>query len=183
MSSPEKTVQDYLTEPYTRVITPDAATGTYTAQVLEFPGCIAEGSTVEEAYARLEEAASSWLEAALDLGQDIPSPLLVHDYGGKVALRLPRSLHRQASMAAERDGISLNQFIVAAIAEKVGAANLYRSLTEKLEQDLLRAAVGAAVSTTTIQHTYYETDKRAANLPPDAMQFGMTYQRHKEVVH
>jgi len=152
MSSLEKTVKDYLQGPYTRVITPDAETGTYTAQVLEFPGCIAEGSTVEEAYERLEEAASGWLEAALDLGQDIPAPILAHDYGGKVALRLPRSLHRQAAVAAERDGTSLNQFIVAAIAEKVGAANLYRNLTERLEQDVLRAGASAAVPA--MQHAF-----------------------------
>jgi hypothetical protein len=47
-------------------------------------------------------------------------------------LRLPRSLHRQATQLAELDGVSLNQFIVAALAEKVGAVNVYRGLTRHL---------------------------------------------------
>ena len=37
------------------------------------------------------------------------------------ALRLPLSLKKAAEEAAEQDGTTLNQFIVAAVAEKLGA--------------------------------------------------------------
>jgi uncharacterized protein (DUF1778 family) len=37
------------------------------------------------------------------------------------ALRLPFSLKKAAEEAASRDGTTLNQFIVAAVAEKLGA--------------------------------------------------------------
>jgi uncharacterized protein (DUF1778 family) len=37
------------------------------------------------------------------------------------ALRLPASLKKAAEEAAARDGATLNQFIVAAVAEKLGA--------------------------------------------------------------
>jgi hypothetical protein len=37
------------------------------------------------------------------------------------ALRLPISLKKAAEQAASRDGTTLNQFIVAAVAEKLGA--------------------------------------------------------------
>ena len=37
------------------------------------------------------------------------------------ALRLPVSLKKAAEDAAARDGTTLNQFIVAAVAEKIGA--------------------------------------------------------------
>jgi predicted HicB family RNase H-like nuclease len=40
------------------------------------------------------------------------------------ALRMPRSLHRRAAQFAERDRVSLNQFFVAAIAERVGAQDI-----------------------------------------------------------
>ncbi len=70
------TPEEYMKKPYSRVIIPDEATGTYTARILEFPGCIAEGKTVRQAYDRLEKAAVSWIQAALDLGQDIPLPAL-----------------------------------------------------------------------------------------------------------
>jgi hypothetical protein len=43
------------------------------------------------------------------------------DYSGKLVLRMPKSLHRHAAFAANRDGVSLNQFIVSSVAEQVGA--------------------------------------------------------------
>lgn len=110
-----------LKQPYLRILTPDAESGTYAAEILEFPGCVAEGSSPEEAYQRLEISAESWIEAASDLGQDIPRPLSAKGFGGRVALRLPKSLHRQAALAAIRDGVSLNQFLVSAVAEKTGS--------------------------------------------------------------
>lgn len=122
MDKSRRSPEEYLKEPYTRLIIPDEESG-FTAQILEFPGCVAEGDTVEEAYAGLERAAASWIEAALDLGQDIPAPAWAGEFSGRVALRLPRGLHRRAAIAAERDGTSLNQFIVMAVAEMVGAAS------------------------------------------------------------
>ena len=132
MSESRLALEDYLKRPYTRLIIPDEETGTFTAKIAEFPGCIAQGDTAKDAYESLEEAAKSWIEAALDLGQQIPSPLIEQEYGGKFALRLPRSLHRQASLAADREGTSLNQFIVYAVSEKMGALNLYEAVAERL---------------------------------------------------
>ena len=120
--------KDYLQMPYARVLTPDEDTGTYTAEILEFPGCIAQGNTVEEAYDQLESAAESWIAVAIELGQTIPPPSAEAAFSGRYALRLPRSLHRRAAQAAEKDETSLNQFIVAAIAERVGATTFYRNL-------------------------------------------------------
>lgn len=124
----------YLKLPYSRVITPDPDTGTYTAEILEFPGCVTQGSTVAEAHERLEDAAASWIEAATGLGQDIPPPSRNHEYRGRIALRLPRSLHRRSSQLAERDGTSLNQYIVVAIAEKVGASDPNTRLPDRAER-------------------------------------------------
>ena len=42
------------------------------------------------------------------------------DYSGKLVVRLPKSLHRRAAYAANREGVSLNQFIVSSIAEQIG---------------------------------------------------------------
>jgi antitoxin HicB len=116
----KKNVKDYLKLPYTREILPDFELGGFTALIREFPGCVTQGETVAEAYEYLEDAAFSWIEAALALGQDIPQPCSDGEFSGKFALRLPRSLHRKASMAAKHDGVSLNQFILTAVAENVG---------------------------------------------------------------
>lgn len=64
--------------PYKRVIVPDAETRSYTAQVVEFPGCVAQGDSVLAAYENLERAAISWILAAHEMGQEIPEPEVTH---------------------------------------------------------------------------------------------------------
>jgi predicted RNase H-like HicB family nuclease len=128
-------VTKFLRQPYTRILTPDAESGTYTAQVLEFPGCVAQGDTPEEAYENLEKSAAGWIEAARDLGQEIPEPFMNQGFGGKIALRLPRSIHRRAALMAEQDNTSLNQFLLSAISERVGAEDLYTRILERLHQE------------------------------------------------
>jgi predicted RNase H-like HicB family nuclease len=147
MTKTMKMTEKYLKEPYSRVLIPDDESGTYTAVILEFPGCIAQGDTPQEAYEHLEDAAKDWIAAALDLKQEIPSPSQSLSFGGKVLLRLPKSLHRQLTLIAEREGVSLNQFIVSALAERVGAFTLYDKLTKKLDQKLFQVATNAAVNT------------------------------------
>lgn len=66
--------REYLKRPYHRVIIPDIDSGTYTAYILEFPGCITQGNTPHLAYYNLEHVALSWIEAALGMEQDIPEP-------------------------------------------------------------------------------------------------------------
>ncbi len=136
-----KSIDDYLKEPYSRILIPDE-NGFYSAEILEFTGCFAEGPTADEAIYNLEEAAKSWIEASLEQGQEIPEPMLNQGFGGKIALRLPKSLHRQAVRMAELDGVSLNQFLVSAIAERVGAEDFYTRLGDRFEQKLLSTATG-----------------------------------------
>ncbi len=130
-----KSIQEYLKEPYARILIPDEEGG-FSAEILEFPGCFAEGDTADEAMQALDRAADAWIQAALDQGQAIPLPFRNQGYGGKIALRLPRSLHRQATEFAERDGTSLNQFLVSAIAARVGAEEFYNRLVTELSKKL-----------------------------------------------
>lgn len=119
-----KTPEQYLQEPYARTLIPDSESGGYTAQIEEFPGCFAEGETLEDAYKNLRSAAVSWLEAAIDMGQAIPEPFVNRTYSGNIALRLPKSLHADVVRAAEREGTSLNQFLVATISKEIGATTM-----------------------------------------------------------
>ncbi len=82
----------------------------------------------------LERAAEDWIVAAVDLGQEIPAPTEEQTYSGRVLLRLPKSLHKRAAELADQDSTSLNQFIVAAVAEKVGATNVVATLASRLER-------------------------------------------------
>jgi antitoxin HicB len=112
---------DYLKRPYTRLIVPEED-GSFRAEILEFPGCLALGDTAARALETLEEVAESWLESALARGQSIPEPIESNEFSGKLVLRLPRQLHRRATFSAEHDGVSLNTYIVTALATYVGAA-------------------------------------------------------------
>src|ERR1700753_2809039 len=87
---------EFLKRPYARKLTPDVDGG-FVATIQEFPGCIAEGDTADEALTRLESAAQAWIEAQLAAGQDIPPPVDVMGYSGKIALRIPRGIHKQVA--------------------------------------------------------------------------------------
>jgi predicted RNase H-like HicB family nuclease len=135
---------EYLKKPYTRALIPDEESGTFTARIIEFPGCVAEGATASEAYERLEAAAESWIEAALEMGQDIPPPAADAQFGGRFALRLPRSLHRAAAQLADLEGVSLNQLIVSTLAERVGGISFWHRVLGSVTTFATTAKVQAA---------------------------------------
>ncbi len=147
-------IDEILKRPYARILTPDPNGKGYTAEVLEFPGCIAEGDTPQEAYVNLEEITKSWVESTLKQGQNIPEPSTSQGFAGKIALRLPRTLHRKVVQMAERDGTSLNQFLLTAVSERVGAANLYARMIEQLNQQTATMIVSVKSTNVAITHNY-----------------------------
>jgi antitoxin HicB len=88
----------------------------YIARVPELPGCSASGKTIMEAITEVQTAMELWLEVAREDGELIPQPVDAKDYSGRVTLRLPKSLHRSLEYEARREGVSLNQLIVAKLA-------------------------------------------------------------------
>lgn len=119
----QKTPKDYLQLPYSVVVTVDSETGVYTGRVQELRGCHAKGVTKAEMKRNVEAAAEGWIQQALDQGLEIPEPYIFRHrkLSAKIELRLPNSVYLQATRLAGRDGASLEQFILAAIAEKIGA--------------------------------------------------------------
>lgn len=138
---PHKAVERYVRKPYARAIIPDES-GRYAAQVLELPGCFAEGATPEEAYRNLDSAAESWLDSVLSQGMEPPEPFAAQGYSGAISLRLPKSIHRRAAEHARRDGVSLNQFLLSAIAARVGAEDLVGRVAAKLDDRIERLGPG-----------------------------------------
>lgn len=110
---------EILKKSYARVVVPESD-GSYTAEILEFPGCVASAESAAEALSAVEEVALDWLAATIEQGQSIPEPLDHSKYSGKLVVRMPKGLHKRSAMAAQRDGVSLNQFIVTCLAEAVG---------------------------------------------------------------
>lgn len=50
-----------------------------------------------------------------------------------VSLRLPESLHRAAREVAAEDGVSINQFLVSALGEKIAALKTVDYLRERAQ--------------------------------------------------
>ena len=87
----------------------------WTAHAEELPGCQAHGDSAEEAIRGIEAAIEEWIEDALAKGREVPDPRTAASYSGRLMLRMPRSLHAELSGAAEREGVSLNQFIAGSL--------------------------------------------------------------------
>ena len=131
----EKTIDYYMSLPYTRELIKEPEGGWFIC-IKELPGCMSQGDTVEEAMEMIEDAMRGWLDVSLEDGDDIPEPKLDEEFSGKFVVRLPRSLHRQLVETAEREGVSLNQFVNVALARAVERTNPSVSYPVKIEQPL-----------------------------------------------
>jgi antitoxin HicB len=112
-------VEDYMQRPYVMAVVWDE--DYWAATFPELPGLVAAANTWDELERNVEDAKFSYFQAALEAGLPIPEPGESGEpASGRVLLRLPKSLHRQAARAALRDGVSVNMFLVSAIAKELG---------------------------------------------------------------
>ncbi|MBI2893193.1 MAG: type II toxin-antitoxin system HicB family antitoxin [Deltaproteobacteria bacterium] len=102
---------------YPAVIAWSAHDDCFVASVPALRGCMSHGSTPEEAAHNILEAARGWLQTARRKGLPIPPP--PRGMSGRMLVRIPRTLHEDVTRRAELDGVSLNQWVTAALAEKV----------------------------------------------------------------
>jgi antitoxin HicB len=118
--SESRTLEEYLSLPYTEWVRPDTDEGGFYAGVEELPGCLADGETRAQALEALQDAKRSWLATALEFGDEIPLPLSLQDYSGKILVRAPKSLHRDLAHRAALEGVSLNQLCVSLLSRGLG---------------------------------------------------------------
>jgi antitoxin HicB len=131
----KKNIEYYMNLPYTRELIKEPEGGWF-IRIKELPGCMSQGDTVEEAMNMIEDAMLGWLDVSLEDGDSIPEPAPDEEYSGKFVVRLPRSLHRQLAETAEREGVSLNQFVNVSLARAVERTNPPVSYPVKMEQSL-----------------------------------------------
>jgi len=80
----------------------------------DLPGCSAFGESKAEAIAELRSAICAWIEAAKNAGNSVPLPASGRTdshFSGRFVLRTPRSLHADLVKSAEKEGVSLNQYV------------------------------------------------------------------------
>ncbi len=116
----EKKPLDYYIRLEYPVTLEAAPEGGYFIQIEELPGCYAQGETVEEAVEMIQIAKKLWMESMYEDGMEIPEPESHQEFSGKFFIRAPKSLHRALDRMADREGVSLNQFLVATLAKAIG---------------------------------------------------------------
>ena len=111
MTTETKPLDYYLSLEYPIDIIADPDGG-YVAVFPDLPGCMTQGETLEEVIYMAKEARELWIECEYDTDpNDIPMPSYPIDYSGKLNVRIPKLLHQLLIDAAERDEISLDQYV------------------------------------------------------------------------
>lgn len=84
----------------------------FEARVAELADVVKYADSFDEAYALVIDTIQTTAFLFAELGKSMPAPMIpADDYSGRVTLRLPKSLHRALSKAANREGVSLNQHL------------------------------------------------------------------------
>lgn len=92
--------------------------GGYLIEFPDYPGCVADGETPEEAMKEGEDALKSYRTTLHELGRPIPATGEV--FGGQWRQRVPKSLHAALARRAEHEGVSLNMLVTTLLAEGIG---------------------------------------------------------------
>jgi len=93
--------------------------GGFVASISDLPGCYSFGETQQEAIERLEESRAAWLESYRAMHGKIPEPADPVAFSGRVLMRMPKYLHRKLRERARDEGVSVNQYLVALVAEGI----------------------------------------------------------------
>ena len=131
----EKTLEYYVALPYRVEVYAEEDGSGLTAAIPDLPGCLTSAETMEDLWEMVAEAKELWLETALEDGDYIPEPAPVEaeEYSGRLLVRLPRYLHRQLALRAERENTSRNQLVVAMLAEGMGEWTAQRHHAQEQE--------------------------------------------------
>lgn len=102
-----------------RGLEPEEGSGFF-AEVPDLPGCMADGETESEALSNAHEAIREWIDAAKELGREIPEPNCLNRFSGKWVQRVPKHLHKKLAVEAKREGVSLNTLATTLLAGGLG---------------------------------------------------------------
>jgi predicted HicB family RNase H-like nuclease len=133
-----KTLAGYLAQRYSFDVVADPDGG-YVILFRDLPGCMTQVDSVDQIPAAASEIRELWIETECERGADIPEPSYPEEHSGKFNVRLSRSLHRRLVESAEREGVSLNQY-VSCLLDRNDALARVESRLEALEIRPVRAS-------------------------------------------
>ena len=109
----------------------------YIATIPEFPGLSAFGDTPEEAIEEAKIALAGFIEVFEEDGCKIPVPQTLSTFSGQTRLRLPKTLHAKLTQQANREGVSLNTYMVQLLSENHVKNQIQKQLNRIEEQTLV----------------------------------------------
>ncbi|MFI5350909.1 MAG: toxin-antitoxin system HicB family antitoxin [Elusimicrobiota bacterium] len=104
--------EEVSTRAYVRKVAYSREDKCWVARAPEIMGCGAHGDTAAEAMKELEVAIRVHLEIRRKQGWAIPKPASEQENGGRILLRLPKTLQRNLREDAAEEGVSVNQYAV-----------------------------------------------------------------------
>ena len=85
----------------------------FEARVRELPDVAEYGDSFQEAYELAIDTIETTAQVFAEQGRKMPPPAPAADeYSGRITVRTTRSLHRDLSLLADEENVSLNQLIV-----------------------------------------------------------------------
>lgn len=81
------------------------------------------GDNEGEVYRELCEAVEEWIEIHVADGKPLPEPTAGREYSGKFVLRVGEDLHRELTLKALREGMSLNSYCIRKLSGRRGSSN------------------------------------------------------------
>lgn len=124
----------YFSLPYTTILRRDDE-GDVIARIEELQGCVAHGKDEAEALRNLADMKQLWIEDCLEAGEEIPEPEEEEPLpSGKWLQRVPRSLHRQLTQMAKKEGVSLNQLVTSMLSQQTGSQVVIKAVEQVLAQ-------------------------------------------------
>jgi predicted HicB family RNase H-like nuclease len=107
---------------------------------------LSDGATAEEAVKKVLSLKDEVIEADYKRGLKIPEPREEIEYSGRFLLRVPKSLHRDLAEEAERDGTSINRFVIQVLSAALERRKTLATVAESIKagfDDALKAAITA----------------------------------------
>ena len=96
--------------------------GGYLVEYPDIPGCMSDGDTIPGAIANGRDALRDCIAVFEETGRVVPKPGVAA--AAQWRQRLPQSLYAKLKRQAEREGVSINSFVTAIIAEAIGTKRL-----------------------------------------------------------
>ncbi|MBU1170093.1 MAG: type II toxin-antitoxin system HicB family antitoxin [Proteobacteria bacterium] len=84
----------------------------FIAKCLEFPSLAAHGDSSEAALHEIKLVVTESVKWLQEEGEPVPEPLGLRKFKGNLTLRVPIEKHRELSIRAAEEGVSVNQFIL-----------------------------------------------------------------------